>query len=127
MSKELIIKKCLKCGATVKVLEDCTCENCGIKCCGEEMKVLIPNSVDAAFEKHVPTYEVEDGKLIVTVNHVMDEDHYIEWIAIVNDNMEKTVYFKPGDEPKSHMCKYKPGTTLYAYCNKHGLWKAEVE
>ena len=126
MDKELVIKKCFKCGATVKVLEDCNCSSeCGIKCCGESMKVLKPNSVDAAAEKHVPTYEIKDGKIFVRVNHVMDEDHYIEWISIVTDKMEKTTYFKPGDEPVAH-CKYVPGMVLYAYCNKHGLWKAEA-
>ena len=31
---------CEKCGAMVKVLIDCTCENCGIKCCGEVMKEI---------------------------------------------------------------------------------------
>ena len=51
MKNELIIKKCKSCGAMVKVLKDCTCENCGIKCCGEEMEILVPNSVDAAVEK----------------------------------------------------------------------------
>ena len=126
MSKELKIKKCLKCGALVKVLEDCTCENCGIKCCGEEMKELVPNSVDAAVEKHVPTYEVKDGKIFVKVNHVMEEDHYIEWISIVFDGKETITYFKPGDEPITH-CKYVPSSTIYAYCNTHGLWKKEVE
>lgn len=124
--KELVIKKCSKCGATVKVIEDCHCDSCGIECCGEKMKKVEPNSVDASFEKHVPTYEVKDGKIYVRVNHVMEEDHYIEWISIVFDGAEKTVYFKPGDEPTTH-CKYVPGSVIYAYCNKHGLWKTEVE
>ena len=31
---------CEKCGAMVKVLIDCTCPNCGIKCCGEVMKEI---------------------------------------------------------------------------------------
>ena len=31
---------CEECGAMVKVLIDCTCENCGIKCCGEVMKEI---------------------------------------------------------------------------------------
>ena len=123
--KELVIKKCLKCGAVVKVLEDCNCP-CGIQCCGEEMKILVPNSVDAAVEKHVPTYEIKDEKVFVRVNHVMEEDHYIEWIAAVSDGRECFTYFKPGDEPAAHY-KYRPGMTIYAYCNKHGLWKAEVK
>ena len=127
MRKELKIKKCLKCGAIVKVIEDCKCDNCGIKCCGEQMAELVPNSVDAAIEKHVPTYEVKDGKIFVKVNHVMEEDHYIEWISIVFDNKEVTTYFKPGEEAATMHCRYEPGTKIYAYCNKHGLWKTEVK
>lgn len=126
MSRKLIIKKCLKCGATVKVLEDCKCENCGIKCCGDSMQELVPNSVDASAEKHLPTYEVKDGKIYVKVNHVMEEEHFIEWISIVFENKEVTTYFKPGEEPIIH-CKYVPGSTIYVYCNKHDLWKKEVE
>ena len=126
MSKELVIKKCIKCGAMVQVLEDCTCDNCGIKCCNEQMQTLKPNSVDAAIEKHVPVYEIKDNKIFVTVNHVMEEDHYIEWISIVSDKKIVTTYFKPGEEPVAH-CKYIPGSTIYAYCNKHLLWKKEVK
>ena len=126
MSKDFIIKKCKSCGALVKVLKDCNCENCGIQCCGEPMAELIPNSVDAAAEKHVPTYEVKDGKIFARVNHVMEEDHYIEWISIVFEEKEVIKYFKPGDEPVAH-CKYVPGSTIYAYCNKHALWKADVK
>ena len=29
-----------KCGAMVKILIDCTCNNCGIKCCNETMKEI---------------------------------------------------------------------------------------
>lgn len=125
MSRELVLKKCFKCGAIVKVVEDCNCA-CGFECCGEKMKTLVPNSVDASFEKHVPTYEIKDGKIFVKVNHAMDEDHYIEWISIVNDEYEKTTYLKPGEEAISH-CRYVPGTKIYAYCNKHGLWSNEVQ
>ena len=124
MSKEIIVKKCAKCGTIVKGMSKNVCE--GMSCCGEVMQTLIPNSVDAAVEKHVPTYEVKDGKIFVTVNHVMEEDHYIEWIAICSEEKECITYLKPGMEAKAH-CKYIPGSTIYAYCNKHGLWKKDVE
>ncbi len=124
--KELKIRQCVKCGAIIKVLEDCKCGGCGIQCCGEKMRELIPNSVDAAIEKHVPTYEVKDGKIHIKVNHVMEEEHYIEWISIVFGDKECTTYLEPGKDAKAH-CKYVPGATIYAYCNKHGLWKIEVE
>ena len=125
MSKDFIVRRCDSCGALVKVFEECNCA-CGLVCCGEKMEVVKANSVDAAAEKHIPNYEVVDGKLLVTVNHVMEENHYIEWIAIVGENFEKIEYFKPGDEPKTH-CKYVPGTKIYAWCNKHLLWVKEVQ
>ena len=126
MKNELIIKKCNNCGAIVKVIEDCTCDNCGIKCCGEEMKVMIPNSVDAAVEKHVPTYQIIDNEIVVKVNHVMENEHYIEWISLVNGDKEYTVKLFPEQNAEARF-QYEKGATLYAYCNKHGLWKSEIE
>ena len=117
----MILKKCNDCGALVKVLEDSEC----IKCCGSKMEVVKSNSVDASFEKHVPTFEVVGNKLVVTVNHVMDSDHYIEWICFESDNKEEIIYLKPGMDAKVEF-NYQKGM-LYAYCNKHGLWESEVK
>ena len=124
--KELIIKKCSKCGAMVEVLNDCNCDKCGITCCGEEMKILIPNSVDATFEKHVPAYELVEDEIFVKVNHVMEKEHYIEWIAMVSDEWFCKVMIYPEQNAE---CKFKyiPGSKIYAYCNKHGLWSNEVK
>ena len=123
--RELVIRKCNKCKAMVKVLEECNCP-CGIVCCGEEMKVVKANSTDGAAEKHVPTYEIKDDEIIVEVNHVMEDDHYIEWISAVSDNEEQITYLKPGMKAKA-IFKYVPNMVLYSYCNKHSLWKKEVE
>ena len=123
MSRNFIVKKCKNCGEVVKVMGENDFE---IECCGEKMATLVPNSVDSAIEKHVPTYEVEGDKIIVKVNHVMEDEHYIEWIALVSDGKECTKYFKPGQIAETHF-KYIPGSTLYAYCNKHSLWKKDVE
>lgn len=125
MNKELVIKKCLNCGAVVKVFEDCNCSDCGIKCCGEQMKIMKANSVDAAVEKHVPTYEVLGEVLKVRVNHVMEDDHYIEWICLKTYNSEEYVYFKAGEDAYAEFRNVQSGT-LYAYCNKHGLWSTEI-
>ena len=123
MSKKLIIKQCKKCMATVRVIQENGCE---IMCCGEAMQQLVPNTVDAAFEKHVPTYEVKGDTIMVKVNHVMEEDHYIEWISMCTDNKEYTVYLKPGEVAEAEF-PYVPKAKLYAYCNKHSLWENEVE
>lgn len=126
MKNELIIRKCKNCGAMVKVLTDCNCENCGIMCCGEAMEELKPNTVDCAVEKHIPTYEKVEDEIFVKVNHVMEKEHYIEWISLVKDNIELTTKLYPEQNAEVRF-KYIKGATIYAYCNKHGLWKTEVE
>ncbi len=126
MKNDFLIKKCTKCGALVEVLKDCECDNCGIRCCGEPMTVLKENSVDAAIEKHVPTYEVIGSYIVVTVNHVMENDHYIEWIALDTDKTTGKKYFKSGEQAKA-VFPYIPGSKILSYCNKHGLWSTIVK
>jgi len=125
MKSELILRRCLKCGAIVKEMENCKCNNCGIMCCGETMQEVKANSTDAAFEKHVPTYEIDGDYIKVKVNHVMEEEHYIEWICLKSENREEYVYFKPNEEAVAVFKKCDSGT-IYSYCNKHGLWSAEI-
>lgn len=123
--KELVIKRCDKCGAIVNVIEDCNCPGCGIVCCGEEMKVVKANSTDAVVEKHVPTFERVEDEIYVKVNHVMEKEHYIEWIAMVTDTSESMVKLYPEQGAECRF-KYAPNAKLYAYCNKHGLWSADI-
>lgn len=123
MNKELVVKKCMKCGEVVIELEH---KSPNVICCGEPMVTLVPNSVDAAFEKHVPTYEIEGNMLKVKVNHVMEEDHYIEWICVVNDEVTLMKKLNPG-EPAEFICENIKNAVIYEYCNKHGLWKTEVK
>lgn len=126
MENKLIIKRCSSCGAMVKVLNDCTCDDCGIKCCGKEMDTLVPNSVDASFEKHVPQIEKVEDEIYVKVAHPMEKEHFIEWIAQVSDNKEECIELYP-EGPAKVRFRYIKGATVYAYCNKHGLWKKDVE
>lgn len=126
MKNELIVKKCNSCGATVKVVKDCNCNGCGIICCDKQMEILNPNSVEAAIEKHIPTYEKVEDEIYVKVNHVMEKEHFIEWISLVADNKEYTIRLYPEQNAECRF-PYIPGSTIYAYCNKHGLWKKDVE
>ena len=100
-----------------------------MRCCGKEMELLVANSQDAATEKHVPVYEKDGDEIIVRVGeveHPMVEDHYIMWIAQVSDNQTTRIRLHPNQKPEVRF-KYIPESTIYAYCNKHGLWKTEVE
>ena len=112
-----------RCGKVLFVEKDTGVETL---CCGEPMTEVVSNSVDAAVEKHVPTYEVRGDKVVVRVNHVMEDDHYIEWISMETDTRFEKAKLKPGMEPVA-VFDYIPGSVLYSYCNKHSLWKADVE
>lgn len=94
----------------------------------ELFEEITANSVDAAFEKHVPVYETFDDYMMVRVGenaHPMDDDHYIMWIAATYDNNLEAVKLKPGDLPEAKF-KYVKGAKIYAYCNLHGLWMCEI-
>ena len=56
----------------------------------------------------------------------MEKDHYIMWIAEVSDNKTTRVRLFPEQSTETRL-PYEKGATLYAYCNKHGLWKTTIE
>ena len=124
--KEVKFYKCPVCGNIVELIEG---DIKRTKCCGQEMELLVANTVDAAVEKHVPVYEVVDNELVVTVGeveHPMEKDHYIMWIAQVSENRTTRVRLYPEQGTETRF-PYIKGATLYAYCNKHGLWKTTIE
>jgi len=55
----------------------------------------------------------------------MEKDHYIMWVAQVSDNRTTRVRLFP-EQGTEVRFKYIPKSIVYAYCNKHGLWKTEV-
>ena len=84
------------------------------------------NSVDAVVEKHVPQLDINGDMVKVYVNHVMDEDHYIEWIMVDYGDKQLIKHFNPGDDPSIDV-EYRAGIKAYSYCNKHSLWMGEVK
>ncbi len=100
-----------------------------IKCCGKAMELMLANTTDASTEKHVPVYEHVGDEIIVKVGeieHPMEKEHYIMWIAQVADNQTTRIRLLP-EQTTTVKFKYLPNAVLYAYCNKHGLWKTEVK
>jgi len=115
--------QCTKCRHIV-ISKDQEC----FSCCGEEMKELSPNVVDAAVEKHVPVVEQYDQSIIATVGeviHPMEDAHYIEWILVEQKDGYQIHYFQPGELPKAEFTG-SSFEAVYAYCNLHGLWKKEL-
>lgn len=124
--KYMKFMKCAHCGNIVAFVKEVQPK---IICCGEPMTELVPNTVDAAKEKHVPVYTVKCGKVSVQVGavaHPMAEDHYIEWIVLESEQGRQRKQLQPGDKPEAQFALTAGDkvVAVYAYCNKHGLWKA---
>ena len=124
MPKCLEVYKCEHCGNIVEVIHAGAAT---LQCCGEAMKLLAENTVDAAKEKHVPVIEKVDGGYKVSVGsvaHPMDEKHYIEWIELVADGKAYRQFLKPGETPEAVFCVTASAVTAREYCNLHGHWSA---
>ena len=123
---EMKFYRCKHCGQIIAIVKKTGAK---IVCCGEEMEEIIPGSVDASLEKHVPVYEVKGNEVIVKIgslDHPMIPEHYIEWVAIQTNNGNQRKTLKPNEAP---VVKFALGEgdkveAVYAYCNLHGLWRA---
>ena len=118
---------CRHCGNLIGMVHD---SGVPVVCCGEKMEALIPNTVEASGEKHLPFVTVEAGVINVnvgSVDHPMIPEHFIEWVYVQTENGGQRKAPKPGDAPNISFCLGDDkAVAVYAYCNLHGLWMTEV-
>ncbi|HKM32651.1 MAG TPA: desulfoferrodoxin family protein [Oscillospiraceae bacterium] len=125
MKSNVVFLRCKHCGSIVGLIK----AGAPTTCCGEEMERLVPNTTDGATEKHVPVAQRRDGKIVVQVGsaeHPMIPEHYIEWIAVVNENSTERISLMPGNKPYAEFCDKGGKIEVYEYCNLHGLWMSEL-
>ncbi|MEG1060464.1 MAG: desulfoferrodoxin family protein [Oscillospiraceae bacterium] len=99
-------------------------------CCGQKMTALVPNSVEAATEKHIPVVSISGNTVTVTVGsvlHPMLAEHHIAWIALETTAGVYRKALEAGKEPVAvfTLTDEKP-ITAYEFCNLHGLWKKDI-
>jgi len=124
MAERMQVFKCELCGNIIEVLHGGAGE---LVCCGQPMKVLVENTVDAAKEKHVPVLEKSAAGIKVKVGgvpHPMEEKHYIEWVELIVGDKIYRQFLKPGAPPEAVFSVDPSGPAVAReYCNLHGLWK----
>ena len=118
---------CSHCGNVIEKVVD---KKVPVVCCGEKMKELIPGTVEASHEKHIPVVTVNGDTVSVvvgSVEHPMSEEHSIEWIYLETDKGGYRRELLPTDAPRAEFILHgETPIAVFAYCNLHGLWKTEV-
>jgi superoxide reductase len=118
--------KCAHCGNVIVKMVD---SGVPVVCCGEKMQELVPNTVDASAEKHVPHVTHDDNGMlrieVGSVHHPMTPEHHIVFVYVETEKGGIHVALK--DKPVAEVCSCKDrAVAVYEYCNLHGLWKKEL-
>ena len=118
--------RCNHCGNLIA-----TFINSGVRpvCCGEPMEELLPNTVEASTEKHLPVFSKAECGFTVHVGsdpHPMTPEHHITFVYVRTENGGQ--WRELGDKPEAEFCACKDRpVALFAYCNLHGLWMTEIQ
>lgn len=108
---------CPVCGNVVYALGEGSFSCCGVH--------LVPCEAEEPDEAHGLQVERVEDEWYVTLDHPMTKEHYISFIAYVT--MDGITFKKlyPEQEAAARLRMGASGT-LYAYCNRHGLFKART-
>ncbi len=106
---------CPVCGNVIRTIGEAVISCCGI--------TLPPQEAEPADEAHPIRFDVVEDEYYVTLDHPMTKDHYISFLAAVSDNGVQFVKLYPEGAAEARF-KIDRVKTIYAYCNRHGLfWK----
>ncbi|MGN1123907.1 MAG: helix-turn-helix domain-containing protein [Eubacterium sp.] len=88
-------------------------------CCGVTMPEQEAEKCD---DDHMINIETVDNEYHFTINHPMNKSHYVSFIAYVTcDNLEMIKLY--AEQDISVRLRKKGHGILYAYCNRHGMFK----
>ena len=117
--------RCGVCGNVVEITNEGAPD---LHCCGEPMGLLDAKVQDMGSEKHVPIVEETPEGLLVkvgSVEHPMEEKHYIKFIEVMTTDKVIRKELKPGDKPSAvFQIKKQDVMGVREFCTVHMLWKA---
>ena len=107
---------CPVCGNVIQTVGEAVISCCGI--------TLPPVTAEPADEEHLIHTSVIEDEYYVTVDHPMGRDHHISFLMAVSDQGMQFVKLYPEGNAET---RFKIGcvSRLYAYCNRHGLFRAK--
>ncbi len=115
--KKMIFYVCPECGNIVTSTSET-----GITCCG---KKLSPLEMKKASSEEMLSAEYESGEWYVTTDHPMTKDHFISFVAYINDSTAAVFRQYPEWQINLHF-SFPPSGRLVWYCSKCGLLYQEL-
>lgn len=119
-------------GCNVLRAKFCVCPICGnvltsmgdavISCCGV---ALPPLEAETAEGEHEITLERVEDETFVTLSHPMTKAHYISFLAFVSSDRVQFAKLYPEGDAQTRL-QLRGHGFLYAYCNRHGLFKMKI-
>ena len=88
-------------------------------CCGITLPKQEAESMD---EAHSVLVETVDEEYSITMQHPMDKEHYVSFIAYITSGSVEIIKLYPEQDISVRFRKKGHGI-FYAYCNRHGLFK----
>lgn len=112
--KKMQFYVCPICGNVITALGQGSYSCCGITLQGQE--------AEPCEEEHLLAVETIDNEYCVTMAHPMTKEHYISFLAYVTSGTVETVKLYPEQDISVRFRKKGHGM-LYAYCNRHGMFR----
>ncbi len=108
---------CPVCGNAI-----CSCGEAVVSCCGVTLPPLEPEEPD---EDHAIRLERAVDEDFVSLAHPMTRDHHISFLSAVSDRGMQFVKLYP-EENAGARFRIDRVTDVYAYCNRHGLFRLKL-
>ncbi len=96
--------------------------NAAVSCHGTALDV---EKAQAPDEAHHINISIAEDEYYVTLNHEMSKQHYISFLAAVTDCGIMLTKCYPEQDAQARF-KINRTTAIFAYCNRHGLFKIKL-
>ena len=90
-------------------------------CCGIKLPIL---EADLENDKHLINCEIIENEYFISINHDMNKNHYISFIAYVTNDRCEIVKLYPEQNAEARFLNRGKGI-IYVYCNKDGFFKKQ--
>lgn len=112
---------CPVCGNVIFSIGEAVISCCGIVLPHCELESCESNfcKLDDSDNCHQIQTEKTEDEYFVTINHEMTKEHYISFIAAIQDNGVQIVKLYP-EQPAQARFKIARTQKIIAYCNRHG-------